>query len=26
MLEEGNRHLDADFPKLDRLLSARVVP
>lgn len=26
MLEEGNRHLDADFPKLDKLISARVVP
>ena len=25
MLEEGNAHLDADFPKLDRLLRARVV-
>ncbi|HEV8410920.1 MAG TPA: peptidylprolyl isomerase [Gemmatimonadaceae bacterium] len=25
MLEEGNRHLDANFPKLDRLVSARVV-
>jgi cyclophilin family peptidyl-prolyl cis-trans isomerase len=25
MLEEGNKHLDADFPKLDRLISARVV-
>jgi peptidyl-prolyl cis-trans isomerase A (cyclophilin A) len=25
MLEEGNKHLDADFPKLDKLLSARVV-
>lgn len=26
MLEEGNKHLDANFPKLDKLLSARVVP
>jgi homoserine O-acetyltransferase len=26
MLNEGNKHLDADFPKLDRLISARVVP
>jgi cyclophilin family peptidyl-prolyl cis-trans isomerase len=26
MLEEGNRHLDANFPKLDKLISARVVP
>jgi cyclophilin family peptidyl-prolyl cis-trans isomerase len=26
MLEEGNAHLDADFPKLDRLMSARVLP
>jgi peptidyl-prolyl cis-trans isomerase A (cyclophilin A) len=26
MLEEGNKHLDAEFPKLDRLMSARVVP
>jgi cyclophilin family peptidyl-prolyl cis-trans isomerase len=26
MLEEGNRHLDANFPKLDKLVSARVVP
>jgi len=26
MLEEGNKHLDADFPKLDRLISAKVVP
>jgi len=26
MLEEGNKHLDADFPKLDRLIRARVVP
>ncbi len=26
MLEEGNKHLDADFPKLDKLVSARVVP
>jgi cyclophilin family peptidyl-prolyl cis-trans isomerase len=25
MLEEGNKHLDANFPKLDRLVSARVV-
>ena len=25
MLEEGNRHLDAEFPKLDKLLSARVI-
>jgi peptidyl-prolyl cis-trans isomerase A (cyclophilin A) len=25
MLEEGNKHLDADFPKLDRLLRASVV-
>ena len=25
MLEEGNRHLDANFPRLDRLLQARVV-
>jgi peptidyl-prolyl cis-trans isomerase A (cyclophilin A) len=26
MLEEGNKHLDADFPKLDKLISARVIP
>jgi peptidyl-prolyl cis-trans isomerase A (cyclophilin A) len=26
MLEEGNKHLDADFPKLDKLIRARVVP
>jgi peptidyl-prolyl cis-trans isomerase A (cyclophilin A) len=26
MLEEGNRHLDADFPKLDRLVSAKIMP
>jgi len=26
MLNEGNAHLDADFPKLDRLVSAKVVP
>jgi homoserine O-acetyltransferase len=26
MLNEGNAHLDADFPKLDRLIRARVVP
>jgi cyclophilin family peptidyl-prolyl cis-trans isomerase len=26
MLEEGNAHLDADFPKLDKLVTARVVP
>jgi cyclophilin family peptidyl-prolyl cis-trans isomerase len=26
MLEEGNRHLDADFPKLDKLISAKVTP
>ena len=26
MLNEGDRHLDADFPMLDRLISARVVP
>jgi cyclophilin family peptidyl-prolyl cis-trans isomerase len=26
MLEEGNRHLDANFPKLDRLVRASVVP
>ena len=26
MLEEGNKHLDADFPKLDRLRSAVIVP
>jgi len=26
MLNEGNAHLDADFPKLDRLISAEVVP
>ena len=25
MLEEGNRHLDANFPKLDKLIRARVV-
>jgi peptidyl-prolyl cis-trans isomerase A (cyclophilin A) len=25
MLEQGNRHLDAEFPKLDKLVSARVV-
>jgi peptidyl-prolyl cis-trans isomerase A (cyclophilin A) len=25
MLQEGNRHLDADFPKLDKLVSASVV-
>lgn len=26
MMNEGNRHLDADFPKLDRLVRARVTP
>jgi cyclophilin family peptidyl-prolyl cis-trans isomerase len=26
MLEEGNRHLDVDFPKLDRLVRATVMP
>jgi len=26
MLDEGNRHLDAQFPKLDRLLRASIVP
>ena len=26
MLNEGNAHLDADFPKLDRLIRARVLP
>ena len=26
MLDEGNAHLDAAFPKLDRLIRARVVP
>ncbi len=26
MLEEGNKHLDADFPKLDKLIRARVMP
>jgi peptidyl-prolyl cis-trans isomerase A (cyclophilin A) len=26
MLEEGNAHLDKDFPKLDKLISASVVP
>jgi homoserine O-acetyltransferase len=26
MLEEGNKHLDVAFPKLDRLLRAREVP
>ena len=26
MLNEGNAHLDRDFPKLDKLLKARVVP
>jgi peptidyl-prolyl cis-trans isomerase A (cyclophilin A) len=26
MLEQGNAHLDKNFPKLDRLLTARVVP
>ena len=25
MMNEGNRHLDQDFPKLDRLIAARVV-
>lgn len=25
MLGEGNRHLDADFPKLDKLVSAKIV-
>ncbi len=25
MLEEGNKHLDAEFPKLDKLVSARAV-
>jgi peptidyl-prolyl cis-trans isomerase A (cyclophilin A) len=25
MLEEGNKHLDANFPKLDKLISARAV-
>lgn len=26
MLEEGNKHLDADFPKLDKLVRATVIP
>ena len=26
MLNEGNRHLDADFPRLDRLIHAAVMP
>ena len=26
MLNEGNRHLDADYPTLDKLINARVVP
>jgi peptidyl-prolyl cis-trans isomerase A (cyclophilin A) len=26
MLEQGNKHLDAEFPKLDRLVRATVVP
>jgi cyclophilin family peptidyl-prolyl cis-trans isomerase len=26
MLEEGNAHLDVDFPKLDKLIRARMVP
>lgn len=26
MLEEGNKHLDVDFPKLDRLVRASIVP
>ncbi len=26
MLNEGNQHLDANFPKLDKLISARVLP
>ena len=26
MLNEGNAHLDADFPKLDRLIRARILP
>jgi peptidyl-prolyl cis-trans isomerase A (cyclophilin A) len=26
MLNQGNRHLDADFPRLDRLIHATVVP
>ena len=26
MLNEGNRHLDADFPRLDRLIHATVMP
>ena len=26
MLEEGDKHLDADFPKLDKLLRASIVP
>jgi homoserine O-acetyltransferase len=26
MLGEGNTHLDADFPKLDKLVSAKIVP
>jgi homoserine O-acetyltransferase len=26
MLNEGNRHLDADFPRLDRLIRATVMP
>ena len=25
MLEEGNKHLDADFPKLDKLIRAKIV-
>jgi peptidyl-prolyl cis-trans isomerase A (cyclophilin A) len=26
MLNEGNRHLDADFPRLDRLIHAMIMP
>jgi homoserine O-acetyltransferase len=26
MLNEGNRHLDADFPKLDKLVRAEILP
>jgi cyclophilin family peptidyl-prolyl cis-trans isomerase len=26
MLEEGNKHLDAQFPKLDKLVRATVIP
>jgi cyclophilin family peptidyl-prolyl cis-trans isomerase len=25
MLEEGNKHLDADFPKLDKLIRAKII-